>query len=142
MTHANDLANQPLNVAPALAKKLDKLGLRRRFDLVLHLPLRYEDETHLYPIGAAPYGQPVLVEGRVISHEVQFRPRKQLMVRIEDASGVLVLRFIHFYPSQLKQFADGVLIRAMGEIRRGFHGDEMVHPKTREVVEGSPWRKA
>ncbi|KJV27243.1 ATP-dependent DNA helicase RecG [Aquitalea magnusonii] len=138
MTHANDLANQPLNVAPALAKKLDKLGLRRRFDLVLHLPLRYEDETHLYPIGAAPYGQPVLVEGRVISHEVQFRPRKQLMVRLEDASGVLVLRFIHFYPSQLKQFADGVLIRAMGEIRRGFHGDEMVHPKTREVVEGSP----
>ncbi|WP_374557247.1 ATP-dependent DNA helicase RecG [Aquitalea pelogenes] len=138
MTHANDLANQPLNVAPALAKKLDKLGLRRRLDLVLHLPLRYEDETHLYPIGAAPYGQPVLVEGRVISHEVQFRPRKQLMVRLEDASGVLVLRFIHFYPSQLKQFADGVLIRAMGEIRRGFHGDEMVHPKTREVVEGSP----
>ncbi|BBF83729.1 ATP-dependent DNA helicase RecG [Aquitalea magnusonii] len=138
MTQANDLANQPLNVAPALAKKLDKLGLRRRFDLVLHLPLRYEDETHLYPIGAAPYGQPVLVEGRVISHDVQFRPRKQLLVRIEDASGVLVLRFIHFYPSQLKQFADGVLIRAMGEIRRGFHGDEMVHPKTREVVEGSP----
>lgn len=138
MTHANDLANQPLNVAPALAKKLDKLGLRRRFDLVLHLPLRYEDETHLYPIADAPYGQTVLVEGRVISHDVQFRPRKQLMVRIEDAGGVLVLRFIHFYPSQLKQFADGVLIRAMGEIRRGFHGDEMVHPKTREVVEGSP----
>jgi ATP-dependent DNA helicase RecG len=138
MTQANDLANQPLSVAPALAKKLDKLGLRRRFDLVLHLPLRYEDETHLYPIAAAPYGQPVLVEGRVISHDVQFRPRKQLMVRIEDASGVLVLRFIHFYPSQLKQFADGALIRAMGEIRRGFHGDEMVHPKTREVVEGSP----
>ncbi|WP_159879600.1 ATP-dependent DNA helicase RecG [Aquitalea denitrificans] len=138
MTQANDLANQPLNVAPALAKKLDKLGLRRRFDLVLHLPLRYEDETHLYPIAAAPYGQPVLVEGRVISHDVQFRPRKQLLVRIEDASGVLVLRFIHFYPSQLKQFTDGALIRAMGEIRRGFHGDEMVHPKTREVVEGSP----
>jgi ATP-dependent DNA helicase RecG len=138
MTHANDLAGQPLNVAPALAKKLDKLGLRRRFDLVLHLPLRYEDETHLYPITAAPYGQPVLVEGRVIGHEVQFRPRKQLLVRIEDASGVLLLRFIHFYPSQLKQFADGALVRAMGEIRRGFHGDEMVHPKTREVVDGTP----
>ncbi|PXX44412.1 ATP-dependent DNA helicase RecG [Aquitalea magnusonii] len=138
MTHANDLAGQPLNVAPALAKKLEKLGLRRRFDLVLHLPLRYEDETHLYPITAAPYGQPVLVEGRVIAHEVQFRPRKQLLVRIEDASGVLLLRFIHFYPSQLKQFADGALLRAMGEIRRGFHGDEMVHPKTREVVDGTP----
>ena len=138
MTTANDLASQALDIAPALAKKLDKLGLRRRLDLILHLPLRYEDETHLYPIAAAPYGQPVLVEGRVVAHEVQFRPRKQLVVRMEDASGALVLRFIHFYPSQLKQFADGNLIRALGEIRRGFLGDEMVHPKTRDVVDGAP----
>ncbi|OBU85648.1 ATP-dependent DNA helicase RecG [Chromobacterium subtsugae] len=122
----------------ALAKKLEKLGIRRRFDLVLHLPLRYEDETHLYPIADAPYGQPVLVEGTVVSHEVSFRPRKQLRVQIEDGSGALLLRFIHFYPSQIKQFAEGSRVRALGEIRRGFAGDEMVHPKTREVREGAP----
>ena len=29
-------------VAQALRPKLDKLGLRRELDLVLHLPLRYE----------------------------------------------------------------------------------------------------
>jgi ATP-dependent DNA helicase RecG len=63
MTHANDLANQPLNVAPALAKKLDKLGLRRRFDLVLHLPLRYEDETHLYPIAPRRMASPFWWKG-------------------------------------------------------------------------------
>ncbi len=139
MSTLNDPANQPLDVAPALAKKLDKLGLRRRFDLVLHLPLRYEDETHLFPIADAPYGQPVLVEGAVSTHEVQFRPRRQLVVRIEDSAGAsLVLRFIHFYPSHLKQFAEGNRIRALGEIRRGFLGDEMVHPKIRQVDDGAP----
>ena len=138
MTPPIDLANQPPAVPAALAKKLEKLGIRRRFDLVLHLPLRYEDETHLYPIADAPYGQPVLVEGTVVSHEVSFRPRKQLRVQIEDGSGALLLRFIHFYPSQIKQFAEGSRVRALGEIRRGFAGDEMVHPKTREVREGAP----
>ncbi|MEJ8674571.1 ATP-dependent DNA helicase RecG [Chromobacterium amazonense] len=133
-----DLANQPPAAPAALVKKLEKLGIRRRFDLVLHLPLRYEDETHLYPIADAPYGQPVLVEGTVTAHEVSYKPRKQLRVQIEDGSGTLMLRFIHFYPSQLKQFVEGNRIRALGEIRRGFVGDEIVHPKTREVREGAP----
>ncbi|MEN3811026.1 ATP-dependent DNA helicase RecG [Chromobacterium piscinae] len=133
-----DLANQPPAAPAALVKKLEKLGIRRRFDLVLHLPLRYEDETHIYPIADAPYGQPALVEGTVTAHEVSYKPRKQLRVQIEDGSGTLLLRFIHFYPSQLKQFAEGSRIRALGEIRRGFAGDEMVHPKTREVREGAP----
>ncbi|WP_215780919.1 ATP-dependent DNA helicase RecG [Paludibacterium sp. B53371] len=133
-----DLANQPITAAPALLKKLEKLGIRRRFDLVLHLPLRYEDESHLCPIKHAPYGQPALVEGVVVAQEVQFRPRKQLLVRLEDESGQLVLRFIHFYPSQQKQMAKGERLRVLGEVRRGFFGDEMVHPKCRPVLPGEP----
>ena len=105
---------------------------------MLHLPLRYEDESHLYPIVDAPYGQPVLVEGVVVAQEAQFRPRKQLQVRLEDPSGVLLLRFIHFYPSQQKQMAVGTRLRVMGEVRRGFIGDEMVHPKCRVVSPGDP----
>lgn len=136
MSPIPDLANQPLTAAPATAKKLEKLGIRRRFDFILHLPLRYEDETHLYPIASAPYGQAVLVEGEVLSQEIQFKPRRQLVVQIEDASATLVLRFIHFYPSQQKQLAIGSRVRALGEIRRGFYGDEMIHPKCRDVVPG------
>lgn len=138
MNTLTDPANQPLTVAPATAKKLEKLGIRRRFDFILHLPLRYEDETHLFPIGNAAYGKPVLVEGEVIAQEVQYKPRKQLVVQIEDKTGTLILRFVHFYPSQLKQFTLGNRVRALGEIRRGFHGDEMVHPKIKEVLEGMP----
>ena len=135
---AEQLAQQPLPASPATAKKLEKLNLRTRFDLVLHLPLRYEDETHLYPIKDAPLGLPVLVEGEVTANEVQFKPRKQMVVRISDGDGALVLRYIHFYPNQQRQLAVGKRIRALGEIRRGFFGDEMVHPKLREVYEHTP----
>lgn len=131
-------ALQPIDVSPAIQKKLEKLGLRTRFDLVLHLPLRYEDETHLYPIKDVPSGQAVLVEGEIMVSEVQFKPRRQLVVRITDGSGSLILRFIHFYSSQQKQMAVGRRVRALGEIRHGFLGDEMVHPKIREAREHTP----
>lgn len=126
-----------LKITDVSAKKLDKLNLNTAWDLVLHLPLRYEDETHIMPIKDAPIGVPCQVEGEVIHQEVTFKPRKQLIVQIADGSGsVLFLRFIHFYASHQKQMAVGKRIRAVGEIKHGFHGDEMIHPKIRDA-EGS-----
>ena len=126
-----------LKITDTTAKKLEKLHLNTPWELALHLPLRYEDETHITPIADAPVGVPCQVEGVVLHQEVQFKPRKQLIVQIKDASGsVLHLRFIHFYPSHQKQLAEGKRIRAVGEIKHGFYGDEMIHPKIRDA-EGS-----
>jgi ATP-dependent DNA helicase RecG len=118
--------------------RLARLGINSKFDLVLHLPLRYDDETRLYSLSEAPPGQPVLVEGNVVEADVKYRPRRQLICHIEDGSGVLSLRFFNFYPSQLKQLAAGARLRAFGEIRHGFSGPEMVHPKYRVVQAGAP----
>jgi ATP-dependent DNA helicase RecG len=115
---------------PTLAR-LARLGIRSKFDLVLHLPLRYDDETQLYALAEAPLGEPVAVEGTVVETEVKYRPRRQLLCHIEDGSGVLTLRFFHFYPSQLKSLAAGSRVRAFGEIRHGFVGPEMTHPRFR-----------
>ena len=120
---------------PVDADKLARLGITRTLDLVLHLPLRYDDETQLYPISEAPPGQDVLVEGRVVESDVKYRPRRQLVCHIEDGSGVLTLRFLHFYPSQLKQLAPGTRVRAFGEIRAGLLRAEMVHPRYKVVRE-------
>lgn len=116
---------------PKFRSQLAKIGISRPFDFVLHLPLRYEDETHLYPITDAPIGSQVLVEGEVQSCEVQYKPRKQLVARVADSGGTLVVRLLNFYPSAAKQLAVGKRVRLFGEIRRGFWGDEMVHPKIR-----------
>ncbi len=116
------------------AGKLEKLGLRSRFDLVLHLPLRYEDETVLTPVEQAPPGKPVLVQARIISSKIVFRPKRQLAVLAEG----LALRFFNFYGSQLRQFQraaeQGLCVRAFGEVR----GGTMAHPRYRIVAADEP----
>jgi ATP-dependent DNA helicase RecG len=128
--------------APAVEKKLAKLGLRTAYDLILHLPHRYEDETRLTPPGAAPPGTPVLVEARVLNAEVKYRPKRQLVVHAVD----LVLRFLNFYGNQLKQFQraadEGLFVRAYGEVRPGFFGAEMVHPRYRIAAQDEPLAQA
>ncbi|SNT14299.1 ATP-dependent DNA helicase RecG [Noviherbaspirillum humi] len=118
--------------------KLEKLGLKSNMDLVLHLPMRYEDETRIVPIAEAGFmtGAPVQVEGVITSCEVQYRPRRQLVATLVDDSGQLVMRFLNFYGSQQKQLAEGKRIRARGEVRHGFFGAEMVHPVYKAVEEG------
>jgi ATP-dependent DNA helicase RecG len=118
--------------APASLKaKLARLGLHTDFDLVLHLPLRYEDETHVTPIAEARHGMPVLVEGDIVSSEVAFRPRRQLVLKVRDESGLLFVRFLNFYPSHGRSLAAGARVRLYGEVRPGFFGGEMVHPRFR-----------
>ena len=123
-----------------LEDKLARLGLRTDMDLVLHLPMRYEDETQVVPIHQAGFmaGGTAQVEGVVTSCEVQYRPRRQLVVTITDDSGPLTMRFLNFYGSQTKQLAEGTRVRARGEVRHGFFGIEMVHPAYKVVNEGAP----
>jgi ATP-dependent DNA helicase RecG len=123
-------------LAPALAERLRKLGLRGLDDLVLHLPLRYEDETRVFAIAEAPHGEFTQVEGTVVDADVKYRPRRQLVARVRDASGELVVRLIHFYPNQQRQLLPGARVRLAGEIRAGFFGAEMVHPRIRAVRGG------
>ena len=130
---------EPLPEVPrAVADRLAKLGIRRPFDLVLHLPLRYEDETRVQAIAAAPHGALVQVEGVVIDSDVKFRPRRQLVARVRDAGGELTVRLLHFYPSQQKLLAPDTRVRLRGEIRRGFFGAEMVHPRIKVVTGHTP----
>ena len=105
---------------------------------MLHLPLRYEDETVLTAPQEAREGEPVCVEAPVLKAQVMYRPKRQLVVHAEG----VVLRFFNFYGSQLKQFEraaeQGKRVRAFGEVRRGFFGAEMAHPRYRIVTEGEP----
>ena len=129
------MAADEIVAPPVIKAKLRKLGLIRCDDLILHLPIRYEDETAIVPIARACDGALAQVEAIVRDVSVQFRPRRQLVVRVADASGELSVRFLNFYGSQLKQFEkareEKMPLRFFGEIRQGFFGAEMVHPRYR-----------
>ena len=132
----------PAKIAPATLAKLAKLGIHHRSDLLLHLPLRYEDETHLAPIATVQPGETVQVQGVITHSEVTFRPRRTLVCRLQDGGDELYLRFLNFYPSQQKQLAVDKLIRAIGEVRMGYYGLEMVHPKCRAVGDDTPLQQS
>ncbi len=121
------------STASVAQKALHKLGLKRDIDLALHLPLRYEDETRITQLSNARDGQTVQIEATVTACEVQLRPRRQLLVQVEDASGTCELRFFSFYPSHQKALAVGARLRIRGEVKGGFWGRQMLHPAFRQA---------
>ena len=125
----------------ALAEKLARIGVLREEDLVLHLPLRYEDHTRLVPLAAVQPGATVQTEGTVVSAEIQYRPRRQLVCLLRDPNrgdASLVLRFFSFYPSHQKALTPGARVRAFGDVRDGYFGPEIVHPQFKVVHEDTP----
>jgi len=118
------------------AERLARLGLKRDWDFLLHLPLRWIDETQVTPIGELAPGAEQQAEGEVVANEIAVRGRRQLVVRLADASGELLLRFFHFYPSTRQQLAVGRRVRVHGPVRGGLMGLEIVHPRVHAVREG------
>jgi ATP-dependent DNA helicase RecG len=122
--------------ANSAARKLAKLGLRRPEDFLLHLPLRFEDETTVTPIADLSPGEHQQVEGVITDSEVKYKPRRQLVLALRDDAGDSIsLRFLNFYGSQVQAWGIGTRIRARGEVRGGFWGCEMVHPGMKRVGE-------
>jgi len=118
-------------VGEALAARLRVLGVETVEDLLFLLPLRYEDRTRVVPLGELQPGQRASVEGDVLLTEVAFRGRRQLLCKIADGSGFLMLRFFHFTAQQQGALSRGARIRCFGEARRGPKGLEFVHPEYR-----------
>lgn len=100
---------------------------------MLHLPLRYEDETQIQTIDQARPGLMMQIEGQVVQSQTTYRPRKQLVATLADETDSISLRWLNFYPSQVQQMQPGRRWRVRGEVRAGFHGLEMIQPKVTTV---------
>lgn len=123
-------ATTPTSPLSPAQQGLRKLGLVRDIDLALHLPLRYEDETHITALRDARHGSIIQVEGKVTQQEVTYKRKRQLLVTLDDGTGTLRMRFFSFYPSHLKALAVGSRVRVRGEIKSAgiWGGWEMMHP--------------
>jgi len=131
----------PTKRGDALGEKLARIGILREQDLVLHLPLRYEDHTQVVPLVDVQSGGTVQTEGQVVSADIQYRPRRQFVCLLRDveASGAsLVLRFFSFYPSHQKSLTAGTRVRVFGDVRDGYFGPEIVHPQFKVVSGDTP----
>ena len=136
----SDLQSQPVTslrgVGPRVAQRLLNLGIETVQDLLFHLPSRYQDRTHVVPMGSLRPGDEAVVEGVVDLVEIKFGRKRMLLVRIADGTGALTLRFFHFNGSQQAGFARGTRLRCYGEVRPGAATLEMIHPEYRRVEAG------
>jgi len=109
------------------------LGIEDIFGLVMHLPIRYIDETIVTPIRDIQMGMLSQVEAEVIRAEIVYKPKKMLIVQVKDESASLQLRFLHFFTSQMKMFEVGNRIRILGEARHNLFAFEMIHPQCKLI---------
>ncbi|PHS65331.1 MAG: ATP-dependent DNA helicase RecG [Thalassobium sp.] len=123
-------------VGPKLAEQLHKLQIRSLADLFFHLPFRYEDRSQITPIGGLQPMRPAVIQGEVRGATVLFGKRRSLLVKLQDHSGVISLRFYHFSAAQKNQFSTGATIRCYGEPRRGASGLELYHPEYTRLEDG------
>lgn len=129
------LVNIPITqlkgVGAVMAEKLAKVGIENLQDVLFHLPSRYQDRTKVTPIAALQPGQDAVIVGTVMTANVVMGRRRSLMVRIQDATGSISLRFFHFSMAQKNALQAGTLIRCFGEARAGATGLEIYHPEYR-----------
>jgi len=109
------------------------LGIEDIFGLVMHLPIRYIDETIVTSIRDIQMGMLSQVEAEVIRAEIVYKPKKMLIVQVKDESASLQLRFLHFFTSQMKMFEVGNRIRILGEARHNLFAFEMIHPQCKLI---------
>ncbi|EHC05128.1 ATP-dependent DNA helicase RecG [Shewanella baltica OS625] len=123
-------------VAKKVAEKLAKLGITTVQDLLFHLPLRYEDRTQIYPIAALMPGSYGTIEAEIQSTQIIQGRKRMLVCNVRDDTGSLSLRFFNFSVAQRNAMQNGLMIRAYGEVRRGGHQAEIVHPEYKVVYPG------
>jgi ATP-dependent DNA helicase RecG len=132
MTAVNDFRHTPCSVLPGVGRqicaKLAVLHIVTLYDLLLHLPLRYEDHTHVQLIAEVAVGQQALIDVVITAVNYPTTGKTKLLCEVRDLSRQLQLRFFHLVPSYKNILLPGVRLLCFGEMRMGPTGLEMTHP--------------
>tara|TARA_X000000950_G_scaffold155530_1_gene190655 strand:- start:172 stop:2178 length:2007 start_codon:yes stop_codon:yes gene_type:complete len=114
-----------------MASRLANIGIWSLEDLLFHFPLRYQDRTKITAIGGLRDQVDAVIQAEVRAAAVTMGRRRTLLVKVDDGTGLLTLRFFHFRQAQVSQFKQGSTIQLFGTPRRVGGQIEMVHPEYR-----------
>jgi len=116
-------------VGPKVFSKLESMGLKTVEDLLFHFPLRYQDKTRLTCIGELREGIDAVVRGTIRASGIAKGRRPTLIVKVDDGTGLVTLRFFHFRRAQALQLRVGDTITLFGQPRLVGGGTEFAHPE-------------
>ena len=93
-------------VGASMASTLSKLNIHTVYDLLFHLPFRYEDRTRIYSVAECRPFTHVSVQGEVMSADIQYGKKRMLVVKLSDGTGTITLRFFHLQYFVTNSFVD------------------------------------
>ena len=105
------------------------MGLETVEDLLFHFPLRYQDKTRLSCIGELKEGMDAVVRGTIRASGIARGRRPTLIVKVDDGTGLITLRFFHFRRAQAQQLRIGDTIILFGQPRMVGGNTEFAHPE-------------
>lgn len=88
--------NQLTGIGPAAEDALHKTRIFTLWDLLLHLPLRYEDRTQLTPSHQLQVGQLIQVEGTVSRCQELPSRRPVHLLTLQGDGFSIALRFLNY----------------------------------------------
>ena len=116
-------------VGPKTQAELRNLGIETCLDLLLHLPIRYQDRSKITPIDQLLVGEEALIEGTILSTSLSYRGRRSLECIIQDEEKEMTLRFFFFNKHQQAALTQGTWIRAFGATKQWGKSITMIHPE-------------
>lgn len=125
-------------VGKQIAKHLARLEIYSIPDLLLHLPVRYQDRTQKKFIRQLIPDQEAVIEGNIISLTSPQRGKTKLLCEIRDETGKLYLRFFHAMSYLHNTLREGKRLRCFGVVSLGVKGFEIIHPEFQVVDKSTP----
>ncbi|MGV6851426.1 MAG: ATP-dependent DNA helicase RecG [bacterium] len=125
-------------VGKKTAELLKKRDLTTVEDLLFHLPVRYEDRSHIRLISELCIGQSAVLVGHVRSVRTSFGRKRTTRCIFSDESAELPVLFFNLYPNQLNILEKAEKIQIYGELKEGAGGAQLVHPEFSEYKHFEP----
>ncbi len=126
-------------VGPKIKENLFKIGIISIEDLLFHLPVRYQDKTRITPIISLQHGDEALIEGTIKLANIVYRGRRSFILKLEDKTGIITIRFFNFNSSQSRKLTKGKILRCFGQVKVVGGSPELYHPEYRILsVPGEP----
>ena len=126
-------------VGEKLSQSLLRLGIRTIEDLLFHFPIGYQDRTELKKIAELMPEEDFVIRGTVEKVSQTFVPRKMLLVKLNDSTGHIYIRFFYYFPGLRNIFKEGVELQVSGTGRLGRYGLETIHPEY-EVIKNNEFK--
>ena len=82
-------------ITPRTIENLAKLNITTVYDLLFHLPVRYNDRSVITSIADIGFNRDLQIIGRVYNARVIYGRRRMLTAALVDDSGEITLRFFH-----------------------------------------------